>query len=186
MKNLRMRAQLVRCWMRDVPQKSYTAGALVCVEVAVLLIIAGILHGLRHASTVAQVPFAFFAIALLLFVSLVGVVFLAIERYFSALERTQDLGVLRVLGASSGYIFWLLLMDTVAICTPASVAGIALTFLARWGAAQVFPKLVRVDIACAGWPIALGVAVSASMIGSIIGARKATRDGVTQALSYEP
>lgn len=181
-----MRAQLVRGWVRDVPHRSYAAGGLACIEVAVILTMAGILHGLGSASTRVQMPFALYAIVLLLFVSLVGCVFLAIERYFCVMEKAQELGILKVLGASLGYVLGLLLMETLAICVPGAIAGIGLAFLARWGAALAFPKLLVVDVVWPWWPLAFGVAALASMAGGIIGTRKAIRNGVIQALSYEP
>jgi len=172
--------------MRDVPHRSYTAGLLVSIEVAVILTMAGINHGLKGASSPGQLQFALLAIALLLFVALVGFSFLAIERYFCVVEKTQDLGVLRVLGASRSYIASVLLMEIFTICMPGFVAGVGAAFLARWGAALAFPRLLRVDVVWLSWPIAFVVAALGSMVGGILGARKAIRDGVVQALSYEP
>jgi len=149
-------------------------------------LVVGILHGLRVASSPARLEFGVFAIVLFLFVSLVGLVILAIERYFGMLEKTQELGVLGVLGASLTYVSGLLLLETLAICVPASAAGIGATFLMRWGAAMAFPKLLRIDVVYLWWPIAFGIAALGSVVGAVIGARKALRDGVVQALSYEP
>ena len=181
-----MRAQIVRGWIGDVPYRSYTAALLVSIEVAVILTMAGIDHGLKGASSPGQLQFALLAIALLLFVALVGFSFLAIERYFCVAEKTQDLGVLKVLGASRSYIAGVLLIETLAICVPGFVAGVGVTFLGRWGTALAFPRLLRVDVVLLSWPIAFAIAALGSMLGGILGARKAIRDGVVQALSYEP
>jgi ABC-type antimicrobial peptide transport system permease subunit len=184
MKRLRVRTQLVRGWLSGGQLSA--PSALACIEVAVVLTMVGIDRGLKAASTTAQLSFAFYVLVLLFFVSLVGFVLLGLERYFCVTERAGKLGVLRVLGASSRYVFGLLLMETATACVPGAAAGICMTFLIRIGAASAFPKLLRVDVVYLWWPIAFGIAATGSVVGGVIGARRAVRDGVVQALSYKP
>lgn len=76
-------------------------------------------------------------------------------------------------------------MESFVICVPATVAGIGLTFLIGWGMRVTFPEFLRLDLVFMWWVIALVIGAIASLIGSGIGALKAVRDGVVQALSYE-
>jgi ABC-type antimicrobial peptide transport system permease subunit len=186
MTGFRVSTQLVAGWMSDVPQRCLASAALVCIEVAVILSMVGMQHGLKSSVSNAKLLSTFYASSLLLFVSLVGFVFLAIDRYFCALEKSQELGILKVFGASEGYLLLLLFAEAMAICAPGSLAGMGFTFFVRWGARLAFPRLLQADVVYLWWPIGFGIVVFGSILGTTIGARKAIRDGVTQALSYEP
>jgi ABC-type antimicrobial peptide transport system permease subunit len=126
--------------------------------------------------------FTLFATVLLLFASAVGFVLLSIEGYFSVIEKQQEFGVLRVLGASMRFFLRLLLLETLTICVAGTVAAIGMTLLIRWGLDFVFPDSLRLDVVYLSWPTAFGITATASLIGGVVGARKAIRDGVIQAL----
>jgi hypothetical protein len=177
--------RLVTGWMVDSRQKSYTAAVAVCIEVAMVQRVAGIQHGLKADPTYARLNFALWTTTLLLFVSAVGFVSLAVERYFSVIGKTQEYGVLRVLGASLSYIWLIELIETLAICVPGTAVGIALTFLIRLGVNLTLREFLRLDFVITDCAIALGIVVIGSVLGSGIGMMKALRDGMVQALSYE-
>jgi ABC-type antimicrobial peptide transport system permease subunit len=157
----------------------------VSIEAAMILTITGVRHGVNANPTAVRLVFTLWASVLFLFISCVGFLFISIERYFSAIEKTQEFGVLKVLGASMRYFLLLLLIETCAICVPGTVGGIGLTFLMGWGVASAFPKFLQLDVVYPSCPIAFGITATASMIGGIIGARRAIRTGVIQAQSYE-
>jgi ABC-type antimicrobial peptide transport system permease subunit len=180
-----MMLPLILGWLRDSPRQSYTAGAAISLEAAMLLTLAGIQHGLKSDPTFARLNFTLWTSLLLLLVVAVGSLFVAIERYFSVIERTQEFGVLHVLGAAAGHYSLLLVMEASIICIPGTVAGICLTFLIRWGMRVTFPEFLKLDIAYFWWPIVLLIVEAASLIGSAVAVRKAVRDGLIQALSYE-
>lgn len=77
--------RLIVGWLRDTPQKSYTAGVAICIEVAMVVTIVGIQHGLNSDPTFARLNFTLWTTVLLLIVAVVGFLFIAIERYFSVL-----------------------------------------------------------------------------------------------------
>jgi hypothetical protein len=177
--------RLVAGWMGDSRQKSYTAAVAVCIEVAMVLSVAGIQHGLKADPTYARLNFTLWTTTLLSFVSAMGFVFLAVERYFSVIGKTQEYGVLRVLGASLSYLWLIELIETLAICVPGTAVGIALTFLIRLGVNLTLREFLRLDFVITDCAIALGIVVIGSVLGSGIGMMKALRDGMVQALSYE-
>jgi ABC-type antimicrobial peptide transport system permease subunit len=175
--------QLVGGWIIDTPERCFTASIAVSIEATMIVTIAGIWHGLRADPTNLRMLFTSFATVLFLFVSAVGFVFLSIEGYFSVIEKTQEFGVLKTLGASTRYFLLLLSLETLTICVPGTVAAIGLTFLIGMGLEYAFRNFLRLDVVYLSWPIAFGVTVTASLIGGVIGARKAIRDGIIQALS---
>jgi hypothetical protein len=123
--------------MNDTPFKSYTARVAACIEIVIVSTIGGIQHELQADRTFARLNFTLWTKAPLLFVSVSGFfLFFARERYFSVIERTQEYGILRVLGASLSYICWLGIIETLAFVSTA--ARIALTFLIRLGVKLTF------------------------------------------------
>lgn len=180
-----VKLRLVAAWIGDVPIKSCTGGAAVSIEVALILTMAGLQHGLKTHSASASVLLTLFTNALLLFVSGVGLVLLAVERYFSTIEHAQEFGILKALGAPPSYFRLLLFLEALAICIPGAVAGIGLTLLIKLAVKLSFPKVLRLDIVPIWWAIALGVVLLISVLGAGAGARKAIRDGIVQALSDE-
>jgi len=177
--------RLVARWIGDVPHRSFTAGVAVCIEVAIILTIAGFLHGLRANPTFARLQLTLYTNLLLFFVCGVGFIFLSIERYLCTIERTQEFGLLKVLGAPFSYFSLLLISETLAICVPGTTAGIGLMFLTRLGVSRAFPRFLQLDVVCIWWIFALGIVVIGSLAGAGIGARKAIKDGIVQAMSYE-
>ena len=161
----RMMLRLIGGWLRETPQKSYTAGIAISIEAAMLLTAAGIQHGLKSDPTFARLNFTLWTTVLLLIVTIVGFLYISIEQYFSVLERTQQFGNLKVLGAGSGYFCLLLLTETLLICVPGTVAGIFLTVLIRWGMQVTFPNFLKLDLIFAWWAIALSTVATVSRIG---------------------
>ena len=157
--------RLIGGWLRETPQKSYTAGIAISIEAAMLLTAAGIQHGLKSDPTFARLNFTLWTTVLLLIVTIVGFLYISIEQYFSVLERTQQFGNLKVLGAGSGYFCLLLLTETLLICVPGTVAGIFLTLLIRWGMQVTFSNFLKLDLIFAWWAIALSTVATVSRIG---------------------
>jgi len=110
--------QLVAGSINDSLHRSFTASIAVSIEGAVILTIAGIGHGLKSDPTQLRLLVTPYATILLLFVSAVGFVSLSIEGYFSVIEKAQEFGVLKVLGASMMYFLLLLFLEDLTICIP--------------------------------------------------------------------
>jgi phosphatidylserine synthase len=174
-----MMLRLIGGWLRETPQKSYTAGIAISIEAAMLLTAAGIQHGLKSDPTFARLNFTLWTTVLLLIVTIVGFLYISIEQYFSVLERTQQFGNLKVLGAGSGYFCLLLLTETLLICVPGTVAGIFLTLLIRWECKHIskFSK-AGPNICVVGNRTFDSCNCIADWAG--IGALKAVRDGVSK------
>src|SRR5580658_1926066 len=97
-------------------------------EVMALLILAGISRNLG-AQHYAVLMIGWLTVLLILwFVLVVSALFVVISRYSQIRERTQEFAILKMLGASTGYICDLLCQETVLVVAPGTVLGILLSY----------------------------------------------------------
>jgi putative ABC transport system permease protein len=111
------------------------------------------------------------------------VVFLAM--YTAVLERTREVGILKALGASPGFIVGLLLRETVVLSIIGSIIGILLAFLARWIILSIVPASLQVLIVPDWWWRAALIALAAGIFGSLYPGMKAAKQDTIEALAYE-
>jgi ABC-type antimicrobial peptide transport system permease subunit len=154
-------------------------------EVGIALGWVGIVRGMSSHPTAVRMMTGAWLSVLLLFLLVVGFVFLAIERYFDVLEYAQEFGILRVLGAPYSYFLAILFWETVVVAVPGTVVGIGLTYLARAVIAAEFTRFWTLEIVYTWWPIAGAFSAAGSLLGAIVGAHKAVKNGLVQAMSYE-
>lgn len=104
--------------------------------------------------------------------------------YTAVMERTREIGVLKSLGASQGYIVSVVLRETGLLALVGIIAGIGFTYLMRSGIHARSPKT---DFAVTPHWIWLSVAIAftGAMLGALYPAMKAARKDPIDALSYE-
>ncbi len=110
------------------------------------------------------------------------VVFLAM--YMAVLERTREIGILKALGASPGYIMGILLREAVILALIGTIVGILLTYGAR-SVIHVFAPTWTAAIVKSWWPRAAAIALVAALVGAIYPGLKAARQDAIEALSYD-
>src|SRR6202046_1391604 len=71
----------------------------------------------------------------------IGFLVIFLSMYTTIIERTREIGVLKALGASKGYIVRIILSETTLLCVTGVVGGIALSFLMRSIFIKIFPTL---------------------------------------------
>ena len=110
------------------------------------------------------------------------VVFLAM--YMTVLERTREIGILKALGASPGYILSILMRETVILTAGGTIAGILMTYGTR-ELMRIFvptmPQMIVPD--WYGW--AAIIAMTGSIIGAIYPGLRAARQDAIEALAYD-
>lgn len=111
------------------------------------------------------------------------VVFLAM--YTAVLERTREIGILKALGASPGYIMGMLLRETFLLAVIGLVVGIALSFLAKWAIMSFVPSSLTVIGVPDWWWRAGLISVAGAMLGAMYPGAKAARQDTIEALAYE-
>lgn len=114
----------------------------------------------------------------------IGLLVIFITMYSTIVERTREIGMLKAMGASRGYVFNLVLRETGVLTVFGIAFGIGLSFLVRSLVGIIFPTL---PILITGeWMIRAGlIALLASLFGSCYPAYRASRLDAIQALSYE-
>jgi putative ABC transport system permease protein len=114
----------------------------------------------------------------------VGFLIVFLSMYTAVLERTREIGVLKALGGSPGFILNILLRETVLLALVGSVFGILMTYGARWLIMTLVPTMIQA-IVPDWWPIAAGISVFGALCGALYPGLKAARQDVIDALAYE-
>jgi putative ABC transport system permease protein len=89
------------------------------------------------------------------------------------------------LGASSAYIFSLLLRETLLIAIIGSVFGIIMTYGTQWLMMHAVPASLTQETVYVWWPVVGAISVVGALLGAILPGWKAVKQDVIQALSYE-
>jgi putative ABC transport system permease protein len=115
----------------------------------------------------------------------VGFIVVFMAMYTAVLERTREIGILKAVGASSGFILNLLVRETILLSLLGSFVGILLTYVTQWLMQYAVPASLTQETVYNWWPIAGAIAVGGALLGVIVPAIRAVRQDATEALSYE-
>jgi putative ABC transport system permease protein len=116
---------------------------------------------------------------------LVGFLVVFLSMYTAVLERTREIGVLKALGASPGYILNILMRETTVLAVAGSILGILLSYVTRWLIKSMAPSSLIQAIVPEWWPIAAGLALVGALLGAAYPGLKAARQDAIEALAYE-
>jgi putative ABC transport system permease protein len=116
---------------------------------------------------------------------IVGFIVVFMAMYTAVLERTREIGILKAVGASSGFILNLLLRETLLLSVLGTVVGILLTYVTQWLMEHAAPASLTQETVYLWWPIAGGIAIAGALLGVVVPGIKAVRQDATEALSYE-
>jgi putative ABC transport system permease protein len=115
---------------------------------------------------------------------LIGFLVVFLSMYTAVLERTREIGILKALGASPGYIVGILLRETAVLAVVGSVLGVIFTFGTRLLISTMVPTMTQA-IVPDWWPIAGGIALVGSLLGATYPGLKAARQDAIEALAYD-
>jgi putative ABC transport system permease protein len=114
----------------------------------------------------------------------IGFLVIFLSMYTTIIERTHEIGVLKSLGASKGYIVEIVLSETTLLCAAGGAAGVGLSFLTRAVVLKVFPSLTI--LITPKWIALAGIiAVLGGLLGASYPAWLASRRDPVEALAYE-
>jgi putative ABC transport system permease protein len=114
----------------------------------------------------------------------IGFLVVFLSMYTAVLERTREIGILKALGASPGYIMSILLRETFVLAVVGALIGILLSYGSRQLMrifAPTFTQLIVPD----WWPYSTAIALIGAIIGAIYPGLKAARQDAIEALSYD-
>ncbi len=115
---------------------------------------------------------------------LIGFLVVFLSMYTAVLERTREVGILKALGASPGYILGVLLRETALLAVGGSLIGILMTYGTKWLIETFVPSMDQ-EIVPDWWPIAAAIAIFGAMLGATYPGLKAARQDAIEALSYD-
>lgn len=115
----------------------------------------------------------------------VGFLVVFLSMYTAVLERTREIGILKSLGATPGYILGILLRETAVLAAGGALLGIVLTFGTRWLVNTFAGPSLTQTIVVDWWPITTVIAMVGSFLGTLYPGWKAIRQDALEALQYE-
>jgi putative ABC transport system permease protein len=114
----------------------------------------------------------------------IGFLVVFLSMYTVVLERTREIGILKALGASPGYVLGILIRETILLAVVGSIAGILMTYGTRQ-LMRVFAPTMTTVIVHSWWPYAALIAIGAALIGALYPGLKAARQDAIEALAYD-
>lgn len=114
----------------------------------------------------------------------IGVLVIFLSMYTTITERTREIGILRSLGASKGFIMTLIFQESLVVCLIGVVIGMGTSFIVARVVKLVFPTLVI--LITNGWIAKASIfAVLSGVVGSFYPSLKASAQDPVEALAYE-
>ena len=117
--------------------------------------------------------------------SIVGFIVVFMAMYTAVLERTREIGILKAVGAGSGYILNMLFRETILLAVIGTAVGILMTYGTQWLMLHAVPASLVQETVYKWWPIAGAIAITGALIGTVVPATRAVKQDATEALSYE-
>lgn len=114
----------------------------------------------------------------------IGFLVIFLSLYTTVLERTREIGILKALGASRGYIVQVILRESELLAGLGVIVGTLIAFALWRFLARAYPTLpIEMTWSWVGWSALIAFASSA--IGALYPAFKAASQDAISALAYE-
>jgi len=104
--------------------------------------------------------------------------------YTAVMERTREIGILKSLGASKGYVVGIVLRESGLLAVCGIAIGVTITYLLRAFLAAKLPQL-EFEVTLAWVAKAAGIALLGAIFGALYPALKAAAKDPIDALAYE-
>ena len=115
----------------------------------------------------------------------VGFLVVLLTMYTAVLERTREIGILKALGASPGYVLGILMREAILLAVIGTIAGIVMTFGTQWLMHVFAPAMLTQVMVPDWWPIAGLISLAGAVLGALYPGVKAARQDAIEALAYD-
>jgi putative ABC transport system permease protein len=115
----------------------------------------------------------------------IGFAVVSLSMYMAVLQRTREIGILKSLGASRGFVMSMILAEAFALGLGGTIMGIIFSFGTRWMMHTVMPASLPQAIVPSWWPVAGLIAMGAALLGALYPGMLAVRQDPIEALAYE-
>lgn len=107
-----------------------------------------------------------------------------LSMYNAIIERTREIGILKSLGATKGFIIGQIMKEASVIVVIGVTVGYGLSFMGQYIITQLFP-ILKVEITLQWMFNSALIAVAATMLGTLYPAMRASNLDPVEALSWE-
>jgi putative ABC transport system permease protein len=115
----------------------------------------------------------------------IGFAVVCLTMYMAVLQRTREIGILKSLGGSKGFILRIMLTEAAGLGLGGTIVGILLSYGARWAIATFVPASFPMIIVQAWWPKAFLITMAGALLGALYPGLSAARHDPIEALAYE-
>jgi putative ABC transport system permease protein len=115
----------------------------------------------------------------------IGFAVVCLSMYMAVLQRTREIGILKALGASNGFILRSIVAEAMLMGLGGTILGILMSYGAYWLIRILVPASIQMVIVKDWWPIALLVTLIGTGLGALYPGLNAARHDPIEALAYE-
>lgn len=115
----------------------------------------------------------------------IGFAVMCLSMYMAVLQRTREIGILKSLGGSNGFILRIILAEALIMGIAGTILGIGMSFGAWWLIRTLLPASIQMVIAYDWWPIALAITLFGTGFGALYPGLAAAHHDPIEALAYE-
>ncbi len=115
----------------------------------------------------------------------IGFAVVCLSMYMAVLQRTREIGILKSLGASKGFILRIILSEALMLGIGGTILGIVMSYGAYHLIRTLVPASIPMVIVKEWWIIAGGVTILGALLGALYPGLTAARHDPIEALAYE-
>jgi putative ABC transport system permease protein len=115
----------------------------------------------------------------------IGFAVVCLSMYMAVLQRTREIGILKSLGASKGFILGIILVEALLLGLGGTILGIIFSFGSRWLIATLVPASIQMAIVPSWWLTAGLITIVGALLGALYPGLSAARHDPIEALAYE-
>jgi putative ABC transport system permease protein len=115
----------------------------------------------------------------------IGFAVVCLSMYMAVLQRTREIGILKAIGGSNGFILRIILAEAMVLGIGGTVFGILMSFGAWWLIRTFVPSSLPMVIVPLWWPIAGAITLVGATLGALYPGLSAARHDPIEALAYE-